>query len=188
MSNEEKAAPPRHIALMAMAILTTLREASPRDEIDLDAVRAVCNHLAPRPSPGPIDPDLNAAPLLTRLDIDAAWHHRRGNATIARDIEEAIEVIGTLQAVAVQACRDGDRSMLATPAGAELVAKAVEALDASGAPKIEPTFFEVQCIRVLNNVKAWRDSEGNEPFPQEAREMIDALLMTAEQRRIGVRS
>lgn len=49
--------------------------------------------------------------------------------------------------------------------------------------KITPTFLERQAVAVLNTVKAWRDSDGNEGFPHEARERIDALLMTFEQQR-----
>lgn len=60
--------------------------------------------------------------------------------------------------------------------------------DPSGAPKIQATLIEQQAVRALNMVKAWRDSDGNEPFPHEARELIDALLMMAEQRRIGLTS
>lgn len=55
--------------------------------------------------------------------------------------------------------------------------------DPAGEPKLAATWLERQCVQVLNDVKAWRDSDGNEGFPQATREAIDILLMTYEQRR-----
>ena len=57
-------------------------------------------------------------------------------------------------------------------------------LDAAGNPKLEPTLLERIAIEALNEVKAWRDSDGNEPFPLDTRMKVDAVLMTYEQRRI----
>lgn len=56
-------------------------------------------------------------------------------------------------------------------------------LDAAGNPKLAPTLFERLCVKALNEVKAWRDSDGNEAFPHGTRQVIDALLMMYEQRR-----
>ena len=39
-------------------------------------------------------------------------------------------------------------------------------------------------IEALNEVKAWRDSDGNEGFPADTRTKVEAVLMTYEQRRI----
>ena len=36
---------------------------------------------------------MNAAPLLDRLRTDAAWLRRRGNETIARDLDEAFKLL-----------------------------------------------------------------------------------------------
>lgn len=59
-------------------------------------------------------------------------------------------------------------------------------LDPAGRVMPPATLLEQQAVRALNMVKAWRDSDGNVPFPHEARELIDAVLMTAEQRRTGL--
>lgn len=40
-------------------------------------------------------------------------------------------------------------------------------------------------VQLLNNVKAWRDSDGNEAFPLELRMNIDAMLMAYELRAGG---
>lgn len=50
--------------------------------------------------------------------------------------------------------------------------------------KFEPTILEQFAIEALNEVKAWRDSDGNEGFPEETRIKVEAVLMTYEQRRI----
>ncbi len=42
--------------------------------------------------------------------------------------------------------------------------------------------FYPMAIGLLNRVKAWRDSEGNEAFPDDLRQRIDALLMAHEVR------
>ena len=62
--------------------------------------------------------------------------------------------------------------------------KPATALDPAGIPKTELTVLEREAVAVLNTVKAWRDCEGNDGFPHEARERIYALLMTFEQRRM----
>jgi len=58
--------------------------------------------------------------------------------------------------------------------------------DVSGAPMPEASFLERQMVQALNGVKAWRDSDGNEGFPTDLRMTIEALLMTAEQRRTNL--
>ena len=45
------------------------------------------------------------------------------------------------------------------------------------------TYYPI-AIGLLNQVKGWRDSEGNESFPLELRMNIDALLMAHEARMI----
>ena len=55
--------------------------------------------------------------------------------------------------------------------------------DAAGFPKAPPTIIEQLAVEALNEVKAWRDSDGNEGFPHTTREKIEAILMTYEQRR-----
>lgn len=55
--------------------------------------------------------------------------------------------------------------------------------DADGKPKAEATLLEQLAVEALNEVKAWRDSDGNEGFPESTRLKIDAVLMTYEQRR-----
>lgn len=59
-----------------------------------------------------------------------------------------------------------------------------------GAPENPPVAFITSpifdlAVQCLNGVKAWRDSDGNEPFPQELREQIDAVLMAYEVRKNG---
>ena len=44
-----------------------------------------------------------------------------------------------------------------------------------------PVFLPL-AIQLLNSVKAWRDCDGNDGFPQEVREQIDALLTAYELR------
>jgi hypothetical protein len=60
-------------------------------------------------------------------------------------------------------------------------------LDAAGHPKLPLTLLEQKAIATLNTVKAWRDSDGNEPFPDDAREGMELVLMLAAARRKGVR-
>jgi hypothetical protein len=55
--------------------------------------------------------------------------------------------------------------------------------DAAGFPMPAPTVLERLAIEALNEVKAWRDSDGNEGFPASTRDKVDAVLMTYEQRR-----
>lgn len=55
--------------------------------------------------------------------------------------------------------------------------------DPAGFPKFLPTVLERIAIQALNEVKAWRDSDGNEGFPEHTRTLVDAALMTYEQRR-----
>ena len=43
------------------------------------------------------------------------------------------------------------------------------------------TYYKL-AIDLLNQVKAWRDCDGNDGFPAETREQIDALLMAHELR------
>ena len=43
------------------------------------------------------------------------------------------------------------------------------------------TYYKL-AIDLLNQVKAWRDCDGNDGFPHETREQIDALLMAHELR------
>jgi hypothetical protein len=59
-------------------------------------------------------------------------------------------------------------------------------LDPMGMPMLPATLLERTAVYLLNGVKAWRDSDGNEPFPHDIREGIDALLMMAEVRRTGL--
>lgn len=46
------------------------------------------------------------------------------------------------------------------------------------------TYYPV-AIGLLNQVKAWRDSDGNEQFPEKLRMEIDAILMAHEVRTQG---
>lgn len=63
---------------------------------------------------------------------------------------------------------------------------AAQQIDAAGNAKPEASFLEREAVRLLNAVKAWRDCDGNDGFPDEVRLHIDALLMTAELRRTGL--
>jgi hypothetical protein len=58
--------------------------------------------------------------------------------------------------------------------------------DVAGYVKPAASVLEREAVRLLNAVKAWRDSEGNEPFPSDLVMWIDALLMMAEQRRTNL--
>jgi hypothetical protein len=60
-------------------------------------------------------------------------------------------------------------------------------LDAAGVPKLDLTLLEQKAIATLNTIKAWRDSDGNAPFPDDAREGMELALMLAAARRKGVR-
>jgi hypothetical protein len=63
-----------------------------------------------------------------------------------------------------------------------------EELDAAGVPKLPLTLLEQQAIAALNMIKAWRDmgGDGNVPFPDQARQNMEAALMLATMRRKGV--
>jgi hypothetical protein len=51
-----QAAAPTHIRIMAQSVLNSLSEAFPREEVDLDAVRALANFVArPQAQPTPTD-------------------------------------------------------------------------------------------------------------------------------------
>ena len=75
--------------------------------------------------------------------------------------------------------------MTNTNKGAALPADAEE-LDAAGQPKLELTVLERVALNTMNRIKAWLD-DGAGPFPDEARVGVEAYLMTAAQRRKGVR-
>lgn len=59
-------------------------------------------------------------------------------------------------------------------------------LDVAGNVKPEATLLEREAVLALNDVKAWLDDPGNTPLPVDVRVRIDAVLMMAEQRRIGL--
>lgn len=48
---------------------------------------------------------------------------------------------------------------------------------------VRTSIYDTIAINLLNEVKAWRDSDGNEGFPEPLRERIDVLLLATEVRR-----
>jgi hypothetical protein len=58
-------------------------------------------------------------------------------------------------------------------------------LDPAGAPKLEMTILEAQAVMLLNELKAAADGDLIQ-LPVEMRVKIDALLMMATVRRVGV--
>jgi len=61
----------------------------------------------------------------------------------------------------------------------EVVKPVMDGLHASGMKEITALRAEVSTAKeLLRNVKAWRDSDGNEAFPHELRKDIDAFFGT----------
>jgi hypothetical protein len=58
--------------------------------------------------------------------------------------------------------------------------------DVAGNVKLEASVLEREAVRLLNTVKAWYDSDGNERLPAQVLDYIEAVLMMAEQRRTGL--
>jgi hypothetical protein len=119
------------------------------------------------------------AGVLTDSQIDGLFEHQRDPVQVGSkpyvclDREAFHEIARCIEAMSTP-----------SPPPREQAAPSVgDAIDPAGVPKIKATYIEHMAVRALNMVKAWRDSDGNEPFPHEAREMIDAVLMTYEQRR-----
>lgn len=59
-------------------------------------------------------------------------------------------------------------------------------LDASGQPKQPMTVLEQHAVATCNTIKAWLDSDRSTPFPDQAREGVELVLMFAAARRRGV--
>lgn len=59
--------------------------------------------------------------------------------------------------------------------------------DAAGQLKPRLTVLEQHAIATLNTIKAWRDDGAKTPFPEDAREGMELVLMLAAARRKGVR-
>lgn len=59
-------------------------------------------------------------------------------------------------------------------------------LDATGQPKLTMTLLEQRAVATCNTIKAWLDSDCSTPFPDEAREGVELVLMFAAARRKGV--
>lgn len=105
--------------------------------------------------------------------------------TLARLAERGGLALNEATAIAERRKWRDQRATEAVQALQALVASPAPAApsDAAGVPKPAMTLLEDQAVSVLNTVKAWRDSDGNEAFPHETRMQIDALLAFAEQRR-----
>lgn len=67
-----------------------------------------------------------------------------------------------------------------------ILGKEVERLRAELA-KVPSGVFLQMAVDLLNKTKAWRDCEGNDGFPQDVREGMDALLTAIELRERGGR-
>lgn len=115
------------------------------------------------------EPRKQAAPSAASSSVPKEHHDR-----ILRAIDAALDEVGA----PVSEPWEGIQTKLSR------IGRILRLAPSSSASTPAPLYLTL-AIQALNGVKAWRDSDGNEGFPHELREKIEALLMAYEVRKNG---